>query len=776
MDKAFSSDEIPLGDLLKSAEQGALQLPDFQRGWVWDDNHIKSLLASISLSYPIGAVMTLEAGGPDVHFAPHPLEGVEGDTVEPDMLLLDGQQRMTSLFLALRSPKPVPTRDIRGHKICRHYYVSINALIDPNVDREEDAIISVPEDRIRRSNFGRTVELDLSSRDKEIAAGMFPLDIILDSDATLDWQMSYLESNNGEMADLVRNWKRFGTEIIKPFNHYQVPVIQLHKSTTKEAVCQVFEKVNTGGVTLTVFELLTATYAAENFKLREDWDLRLKKLKEHEILSELQQTEFLQVVTLLSTYERRKHALAVEHAEEKAPSVSCKRREILRLPLSEYKKWADFAMDGLARAARFLRGERMFQRRDLPYASQLIPLAAIFGALGDVAQTFQNHQRLMRWYWCGVLGELYGGSTDTRFAIDIQDCVAWLDERDQVEIPRTVRDAQFQAGRLLALRTRISAAYKGLYALQMKFGALEFRTGTVIDNDVYVDQGIDVHHIFPKNWCDSNGISSDVANCIVNKTAIDAHTSRIIRGYPPSQYLSKIEKDEGMGCDILDRVLRSHDIDPIALRHDDFKSFFNDRFESLIQQIERIMEKKVNRGPDGDESPFIETPGAGMLDNVMRLIEAGEHGTVEFKATGRKNLYSKKKDPKVEWAVVKTLCAFLNSDGGTLLTGVGDDGKIVGIEEDFPFLKFGNTDHWSLWLMNLIVHAVGPVAATYLKVYFVEVERKTVARVDVKPSVSPVFAIDTDGHKVFFARTGPATVALDGDEFLLFLKKRFPEN
>ena len=146
MDKAFSSDEIPLADLLLSAEQGALQLPDFQRGWVWDDNHIRSLLASISLSYPIGAVMTLEAGGPDVHFAPHPLEGVKSDTVAPDMLLLDGQQRMTSLFLALKSQEPVPTRDARGHKINRHYYASITASINPNLDREEDAIISVSEE------------------------------------------------------------------------------------------------------------------------------------------------------------------------------------------------------------------------------------------------------------------------------------------------------------------------------------------------------------------------------------------------------------------------------------------------------------------------------------------------------------------------------------------------------------------------------------------------------------------------------------------------------
>ena len=76
MEKKFTSDEVPLGQLLDQARSGALQLPDFQRGWVWDDSHIASLLASLSLSYPIGAVMTLQTGNPDVRFRPRPLEGV----------------------------------------------------------------------------------------------------------------------------------------------------------------------------------------------------------------------------------------------------------------------------------------------------------------------------------------------------------------------------------------------------------------------------------------------------------------------------------------------------------------------------------------------------------------------------------------------------------------------------------------------------------------------------------------------------------------------------
>jgi uncharacterized protein with ParB-like and HNH nuclease domain len=128
VDKKFTSNDMPLSDLLNRAHSGALQLPDFQRGWVWDDNHISSLLASVSLSYPIGAVMTLRTGNPEVKFKPRLLEGVTGATHdEPEFLLLDGQQRTTSLYLALRSGQAVPTRDARKKEMTRRYFADIRA-------------------------------------------------------------------------------------------------------------------------------------------------------------------------------------------------------------------------------------------------------------------------------------------------------------------------------------------------------------------------------------------------------------------------------------------------------------------------------------------------------------------------------------------------------------------------------------------------------------------------------------------------------------------------
>ena len=483
---------VRLPRLLEQAETGDLQLPDFQRGWVWDNDHIVSLLASISQSYPIGAVMTLQTGNPDVRFRSRPLEGVRESrpnfSTNPSHLLLDGQQRLTSLYLALRSPNAVPTVDSRGRAYRRYYYADIRAALDPACDPEDGVIVSVPEDRIERTDFGRVVARDLTSLENEVDHQLFPLNIVLSPHEVNAWMVAFLQ---GDTNERLHTWNDFYTKLVSPFSDYEVTMIELPQSTTKHAVCNVFEKVNTGGVTLTVFQLLTATYAAEDFSLREDWENRSAELRDHQygrLLGNVKEIDFLQVVTLLSTHHRRRDHLAAAPADDRAPAVSCKRRDILNLDLSEYRRWADRAMKGLKRAAAFLQGQYIFDAKAMPYSTQLIPLSAILSQGAGITSN-AHRQKLAQWLWCGIFGEMYGGSTETRFANDLQECSAWLNSDG--DPPRTVRDAQFQADRLLSLRTRNSAAYKGLVVLQLKNGARDFLTGVKIDVHTYFDLAVD---------------------------------------------------------------------------------------------------------------------------------------------------------------------------------------------------------------------------------------------------------------------------------------------
>src|SRR5680860_1153296 len=272
---SFDSSKIPLQDLLVRADAGNLQLPDFQRSWIWDDDRIRDLLASVSVSYPIGAVMLLQTGGENVRFKPRPLAGTHEllREITPETLILDGQQRLTSLYQALMSQVVVETKDAKGKPTRRWYYFDMKKAVADNDNRDE-AVVSVSEDRQVKA-FGGNVTLDVSTPDREYVADLFPANRIF---ASAEWRQAY--SKHWQYApEKMQLFDAFEREVIKRFEQYQIPVIELKKETPKEAVCLIFERVNTGGVPLTVFDLLTASFAADNFQLRDDWNIREKRLK-----------------------------------------------------------------------------------------------------------------------------------------------------------------------------------------------------------------------------------------------------------------------------------------------------------------------------------------------------------------------------------------------------------------------------------------------------------------------------------------------------------------
>lgn len=594
---SFDSTKTPLLDLLARADNGKLQLPDFQRGWVWDDERIRSLLASVSVSFPIGAVMLLETGGQHVRFKPRPLTGTHERLrhISPETLILDGQQRLTSLYQALMSAVAAETKDNKGKAIRRWYYIDMKKAAT-NGDDREDAVLSVPEDKLVRTfggGHGGEIALDVTTPAKEYAADLFPTNRIFSSS---EWRREYNKhwQHDAAKSDL---FDRFEMEVIDRFKQYQVPVIELKKETPKEAVCLVFERVNTGGVALNVFELLTASFAADDFQLRDDWNAREKRLKDqHPVLRNLQNDDFLQAISLLVTQTRRREALANGTTADNAPGISCKRKDILKLEVADWKAWADRVEAGFVRAARFLYGQKIFKARDLPYRTQLVPLAAMFVDLGHDGETEGARQKIARWYWCGVLGELYGGAIESRFARDLPEVVAIV--RGEAVEPITIQDSSFQANRLLTLRTRNSSAYKGIYALLMRDGGRDFRTGEPIEAQTFFDDKVDIHHIFPEKWCKTAKLDPGIYNSVINKTPLAARTNRQIGGRAPSKYLPRIERIAGIDSAKMDQILQSHCITPSELRGDRFWEFFSARAEALLQRIEAATGKSITREPE----------------------------------------------------------------------------------------------------------------------------------------------------------------------------------
>ena len=605
----FHTNPFDLYKLLEDCHRGVLQLPDFQRSWVWDEDRIKSLIASISRSFPVGALMSLETGGP-INFKPRTVEGapVEVKQVNPQSLLLDGQQRMTSLYQVTLRGKVVETVTPKKKKVKRWFYIDIRKALEISMDREE-AIVGVPEDRVIRSDFGRETVLDLSSAEREYEALMYPVSQVFDWDK---WQDGFDKLWRGDQHDGVREeFRTFKREVLENFKYYRVPVITLDRSTSKEAVCVVFEKVNTGGKALDAFELVTAMYAAAGHELRKDWYGDNEKKGRHcrftetlrldgsdtGIIAEISNTDFLQAISLFHTRERRRMAENAGKQGKELPAVSGNRQALLNLPLEEYKRFESQVEKGFMQAAKFLHMLHIYRIFDLPYQSQIVPLAAILADIGDAWEHEANRAKLVRWYWNGVFGELYGSAVETRIARDFMEVPVWL--KGGIE-PSTVSETMFRADRLKTMRMRLSAAYKGMNALLMMEGTQDFRSGQRFDHTVFFGESVDIHHIFPKDWCKKQGFNANVYDSIINKTPLSYRTNRIIGGIAPSEYIAKLENGNANNPPIdsnkLDGYLNSHLINPRVLRADSFDEFMSDRQKRLLGLIERATGKVAYSG------------------------------------------------------------------------------------------------------------------------------------------------------------------------------------
>lgn len=592
----FQTPLYELSEYLDWTTSGKIQLPDFQRGYKWEDERIRSLLVTILRGHPLGVVMLLKTGSNQIRFKPKAIEGVTlADGVEPAMLLLDGQQRLTSLTQALKGDGIVATKDGRGKRLSRRYYVDVAVALEGE-DRIDDAVHSLPGDGIVRANFGKDIVFDVSSPEKEIAQGYFPISLLF-SDDVLSWLFELPDKSQA---------KEFNARVIQPARTYNIPAIELDTETSKAAVATVFEKVNTGGLALNVFELLTATFAGDkdyydangcDFRLNEDWQKTQEMFAHRSVLADLENTDFLQAVTLLAT---RKRNLA--DTSSKPVGVSAKREDVLKLTLQDYLEWVSPLREAFLWTADFLADRHIFESKFVPYPKQVVPLAVIKVVMGTDADLLGPRGRLIRWFWSGILGELYGSAIETRFVRDLEQVPAWARDEEGAETPRTIQDATFVESRLHSLRRRNAAAYKGIYALLLDNGARDWMEDKALDMVQYATLQTDIHHIFPRAWCNQRGIDDERRESIVNKTAITGRTNRTIGGAAPSKYLAAVESKAQIPAAQLDAILATHLIDSELLREDDFDAFFVSRRELLCRLIEEAIEKTVPRDVDEGHS------------------------------------------------------------------------------------------------------------------------------------------------------------------------------
>lgn len=591
----FDSTQISLMDLLAEIQAGQVQLPDFQRSWIWNDDQIRDLLGSLCQGFPIGT-FTLLRYGAKTRLKHRVLEGLPRSlsrAVEPELLILDGQQRLTSLLQTMMFDKPVQTRLASRRSIKRHYYLDMQLAVRDSGDLAE-CVFSVDETRKQPAIPGGQSRRDLSTTEAECRARCFPCNRLISPEA---WEATFARECPGDSTLMAE----FRSRILERFARTSLPLSVVGEDTPKRDVCRIFENVNKNTSSLSVFELLTAKFALADYSLRDDWygslpreiPSRRDNITRNPLLEDIDATHFIQAISLLHTHDLRLAGESSGKPEEKLRAVSARSVDILDLPLDAWKTWAARLETAYEEVAYFLRAEALYHPRELPYKSQLIPLAAVMARIGDRWREPQIRDKLARWYWCGVLGELYDGDVEARMACDYSELLDWF--RSNMRLPRTIREASFTPERFEFLHTRNSAAYKGVALLILREGAEDwFWRATVRDLKIY-EILIDIQQIFPRQWCEKQGYPRSRYDSILNKSPLSYKVKRRIGHCAPSEYLEKIQTDKQIERtdETMDAVLSTHALSPELLRSDDFNAFIDDRRERLSLLVADAMGKSV---------------------------------------------------------------------------------------------------------------------------------------------------------------------------------------
>jgi hypothetical protein len=269
---------------------------------------------------------------------------------------------------------------------------------------------------------------------------------------------------------------------------------------------------------------------------------------------------------------------------------------------------------------------------------------------------------------------------------------------------------------------------------------------------------VERHHVFPKAYLAKLGITDmRETNQIANYALVEWADNCKIGDRSPKDYLPTLRAR--FSAADYERMAYWHAL-PDGWEDLPYAEFLRQRRDLMARVIRDAYQKLA-----GDLTGVTPPPVTPLVE---QFVQQGESTTTEFKATLRVNLHTGQKDPRMELAVLKTIAAFLNGGGGTLVIGVKDDGEPLGISaDDFP-----NEDKMNLHLVNLVNERVGAQHFLYVHPRFDDFEGVRVMAVDCKPSRSPVFVKDGNTER-FYTRTGAATIELTGQQMQAYIKQRF---
>lgn len=703
--------------LLDRVESLELVIPEFQREFVWSLEQVKQLMVSLFRDYPTGSLLFWEAKGNDIPEIKN--NAVAKDTIGLTKILLDGQQRLTSLYLLIKGDIPPYYTDSDINNDPRNLYFNL----------DDCEFRYYQKSKMRTNPLWQKVVNCFDGQQ---------IDALEISEAYIE----ALQDSNADDNKILRQRINNNLNKLRAIEGIDYPIQMVPIKATIDDAIDVFDRINSLGTKLTDADLVLTHITGKWPEARRELKTKMRHLKGLGFDFGLDTLTRSIVVSLTGSALFNKNA----------------RLDYQQFTENDYKA----AWDKVAKSMDYLipilnKHALVDSSGDIGTNNILVPFIAVIMRY-DQQLPEPLKFGFLYWMFLASIWSRYSGSTETKLDKDVH--LALTSPEPVADLLREIED---QRGRIKVRPSDLEGRgaghpiYKMLYVVTKHRDAIDWANGLPIWGAIGEHFSIQSHHIFPQSVLYKNSYDptilpdKQVVNEISNRAFITRDANFAISDSHPCDYLPKIEENYPGA---LERQFIPLNKELWSL--DNYVPFLEKRRLLIANGINDFLETLRKRWRS-----------IGVTDeeiNITTLIEQGESDFVEFKSSLRWDLHQQSINKKLEYVVARTIAAFLNSEGGHLLIGIEDDGKVIGLDLDYKaFGKKQNRDGFLLCLTDVINHYLGKHCHEYIRVSVRSLENQDISVIAINKSDVPVFLKGKDGEE-FFIRATASTQALSVSE------------
>jgi len=581
-------------DLLKNIEHGGYVIPYFQRGFEWQPSMVCDLVESILQNYYAGLILLWELNLEGTRYEEwDPVWGAELSE-NPSKAILDGQQRLASLYYAIYSPSiKFPNR--------QSYYLFFLNLNNVLNEDYEGAVTykyysshqhwnALRNNRNEWAETGIIPLLILSAKDPKNPSQKY-----IDSKEFDGWVGQYLNFNKDKLPEGTTTHKVY--KILNGILNYTFVFYPLGVERKLPDICNIFARVNAKGMKLSTFDLMNAFLYPKGVRLRKElWEgLDNDALKR---VDDNMNEYLLKLISLVKqNYCSSKYIYNLIPGEKttRKDESGTKYEEILVKDGAEFNELWKKACIYAEKARQIIMntGEVDFGA----IKPEFIPNTTIVPVLGSILWEYTDDpdnpalkETLRQWYWSAVFSEDYSGSSDSIMAKDFRDSKGWINNEGNIERISKVNREFVNEMDLSSVR-RGSARYNAIISILALNDVKDFYKGRIVGRGDYSDERINDHHIFPTavEGLDPAKCTkfADVRDSIVNRTLLFDETNISIRNKLPSEYIRSMIVKHGSE-DKVRLILQGHLINDAAygfMAQNDFDHFVLEREKEIKKEV-----------------------------------------------------------------------------------------------------------------------------------------------------------------------------------------------